>query len=63
LQAARPRYRLHFAPTSSSWLNQIERWFAEITCKRIRPGAFRNVHDLVRAIHDYVRNYNRKPQR
>src|SRR5665213_4041753 len=37
----RPRYRLHFTPTSSSWLNQIERWFAEITRKRIRRGTFR----------------------
>jgi len=38
--AARPRCHLHFTPTSSSWLNQIERWFAEITRKRIRRGLF-----------------------
>jgi transposase len=60
--AARPRYHLHFTPTSSSWLNQIERWFAEITRKRIRRGTFRSVRDLVHAIHDYVRHYNRNPQ-
>lgn len=60
--AARPRYHLHFTPTSSSWLNQIERWFAEITRKRIRRGTFRSVRDLVRAIQDYVRHYNRNPQ-
>jgi transposase len=60
--AARPRYHLHFTPTSSSWLNQIERWFAEITRKRIRRGTFRSVRDLVLTIHDYVRNYNRNPQ-
>jgi transposase len=60
--AARPRYHLHFTPTSSSWLNQIERWFAEITRKRIRRGTFRSVRDLVRAIQDYVRFYNRNPQ-
>ena len=59
---ARPRYHLHFTPTSSSWLNQIERWFAEITRKRIRRGTFRSVRDLVHAIHDYVRLYNRNPQ-
>jgi transposase len=52
--AARPRYHLHFTPTSSSWLNQIERWFAETTRKRIRRGTFRRVRDLVRTIQDYV---------
>src|SRR5580704_3637796 len=40
--SARPRYHVHFTPTSSSWLNQIERWFAEITRKRIRRGTFRS---------------------
>lgn len=60
--ANRPRYHVHFTPTSSSWLNQIERWFAEITRKRIRRGTFRSVHDLIRAIRDYVRHYNRNPQ-
>ncbi|MGB6872368.1 MAG: IS630 family transposase, partial [Acidobacteriaceae bacterium] len=60
--AARPRYHLHFTPTSSSWLNQIERWFADITRKRIRRGTFRSVRDLIRSIHDYVRYYNRNPQ-
>jgi len=60
--AERPRYRLHFTPTSSSWLNQIERWFAEITRKRIRRGTFRSVRDLIKAIKDYVRHYNRNPR-
>ena len=60
--AARPRYHVHFTPTSSSWLNQIERWFAEITRKRIRRGTFRSVRDLIRAIHDYIRIYNKNPQ-
>jgi transposase len=59
--ADRPRYHLHFTPTSSSWLNQIERWFAEITRKRIRRGTFRSVRDLVKEIKDYVRQYNRNP--
>src|SRR5438128_9437272 len=60
--AARPRYHVHFTPTSSSWLNQIERWFAEITRKRIRRGTFRNVRDLIRTIHDYIRLYNKNPR-
>ena len=57
--AERPRYHVHFTPTSSSWLNQIERWFAEITRKRIRRGTFRSVPELVKAIKDYIRHYNR----
>jgi transposase len=60
--AERPRYHVHFTPTSSSWLNQIERWFAEITRKRIRRGTFRSVRDLIKAIQDYVQRYNRNPQ-
>jgi transposase len=60
--AGRPRYHLHFTPTSSSWLNQIERCFAEITRKRIRRGTFRSVRDSVLAIRDDVRCYNRDPQ-
>ena len=59
---ARPRYHIHFTPTSSSWLNQIERWFAEITRKRIRRGTFHSVRDLIKAIQDYVQHYNRNPQ-
>jgi transposase len=60
--ADRPRYHVHFTPTSSSWLNQVERWFAEITRKRIRRGTFRSVGDLVKAIKEYVRHYNKNPQ-
>jgi hypothetical protein len=61
--AARPRYQVHFTPTSSSGLNQIEPWFAEITRKRIRRGTFSSVHDLTRAIHVYIRIYNKNPGR
>jgi transposase len=57
-----PRYQLHFTPTSSSWLNQIERWFAEITRKRIRRGTFRSVGELTAAIGDYIRTYNENPR-
>jgi transposase len=60
--AARPRYHVHFTPTSSSWLNQIERWFAEITRKRIRRGTFRSVRELTKSIHEYIRIYNTNPR-
>src|SRR5690349_6646797 len=60
--AARPRYHIHFTPTSSSWLNQIERWFAEITRQRIRRGTFHSVRDLINTIHDYIRLYNKNPR-
>ena len=60
--AARPRYHLHFTPTGSSWINQIERWFAEITCKRIHRGTFHSVRDLIDAINDYIRIYNKNPR-
>jgi transposase len=60
--AGHPRYHLHFTPTSASWLNQVERWFAEITRKRIRRGTFRCVRDLERAIREYIRANNKAPQ-
>ncbi len=53
---------MHFTPTSSSWLNQIERWFAEITRKQIRRGTFRSVRDLVKTINSYIRHYNKNPR-
>jgi len=57
-----PRFHLHFTPTSSSWLNLVERWFRELTDKRIRRGSFRNVPALITAIKDYLDNYNQNPQ-
>lgn len=56
-----PRFHLHFTPTSSSWLNLVERWFGEITRKRIRRGAFHSVPQLVSAIQDYIRVNNQEP--
>ena len=55
------RFHLHFIPTSSSWLNLVERWFAEITDKRIRRGTFNSVPELIKAIDDYIANHNREP--
>jgi transposase len=56
-----PRFRLHFTPTSSSWLNLVERWFRDLTTKRIRCGSFESVTALVTAIEDYVAQSNQKP--
>lgn len=56
------RFHLHFIPTSSSWLNLIERWFGEITQKRIRRGVFHSVPDLIAAIEEYIRLNNQDPK-
>jgi transposase len=53
-----PRFILHFTPTSSSWLNMIERWFREITDKRIRRGTFQSVQELIDAIDQFIATYN-----
>jgi len=57
-----PRYHVHFTPTSSSWLNLVERFFAEITNRRIRRGSFRSVRELTRAIDGYIADRNRNPK-
>ena len=56
--AKHPRFHLHFIPTSSSWLNLIERWFRELTNKAIRRGSFHSVPDLIAAIQEYLATYN-----
>ncbi|HEY8746967.1 MAG TPA: IS630 family transposase [Tepidisphaeraceae bacterium] len=55
------RFHMHFIPTSSSWLNLVERWFREITDKRIRRGAFRSVPALIEAITAYIEAHNQNP--
>ena len=57
-----PEYHLHFTPTSASWLNQVERFFAAITEDRIRRGVFTSVPQLERAIHDYLAEHNTNPR-
>ena len=57
-----PASSLHFTPTSGSWLNQVERFFAEITEKRIRRGVFRSVPALEQAIEAYLAASQRGPQ-
>jgi transposase len=59
--AKHPRFHLHFTLTSSSWLNLVERWFGEITRKRIRRGVFRSVPELVATIEEYIRLNNENP--
>jgi len=58
-----PRVHFHFIPTSSSWLNLVERWFGEITRDRIRRGTFESVPALIAAIEDYLQHYNDAPRR
>jgi transposase len=57
-----PRFHLHFTPTSASWLNLVERWFGEITRKRIRRGVFKSVPELVAAIDEFIRLTNKNPK-
>ena len=56
------RFHVHFIPTSSSWLNLVERFFGELTQKRIRRGVFRSVEDLTEAIYDYLEKHNGDPK-
>jgi transposase len=58
-----PRFHLHFTPTSSSWLNLVERWFREISQKRIRRGSFTSVAELIGAIEEYLQAHNQAPKR
>ena len=58
--AARPRYHIHYTPTYSSWLNQVETWFNIITQKAIRRGSFRSTKQLREKIDQFVKNYNKK---
>jgi transposase len=60
--AERPRYHLHFTPTSSSWLNQVERFFALLTARRLRRGVHRSVEELEAAVLAYVDHHNAEPR-
>ena len=60
--AEHPRFTLHLIPTSSSWLNLMERWFRELTDKKIRRGSFTSVTDLIAAIEDYIAHHNDNPK-
>jgi transposase len=60
--AAHPRFVLHFTPTSSSWLNLVERWFAELTNKKLKRGTHRSVRALNQDIRDWIENWNDDPR-
>ena len=56
------RFHLHFTPTSSSWLNLVERWLGQLTAKRIRRGSFASVKALIQAIREYLDEHNKQPK-
>ena len=58
----RARFHVHFIPTSSSWLNLVERWFKELTDKRLRWGSFSSVGQPVFAIEDWAAHWNEDPK-
>jgi transposase len=60
--AKHPRFQLHFTPTSSSWLNLVERWFRELTGRALRRGVFHSVPDLIAAIEKYMKVHNNEPK-
>jgi transposase len=59
---AHPRFHLHFVPTSSSWLNQVERWFAELTTKLLQRGVHTSVHALEADIRTWIETWNQDPK-
>src|SRR5713101_3391203 len=59
--AKRPRFHVHYTPTYGSWINLVERWFAELTNKRIRRGVFRSVKELESAIREFIEVHNEDP--
>lgn len=58
----RPRFHVHFTPTSCSWLNMVERFFRDLTTNRLRRGVFRNVQELLESIGEFIDNHNRQPK-
>ena len=60
--AEHPRLRLHFTPTSSSWLNMVESWFSGLSRRRLKRGVFKSVRELVMALEEYIRTNNKAPK-
>jgi len=60
--ARHPRFQVHFTPTSASWLNQVERWFSDLTTRQIRRGTHRSTVELENAIRDYLTTHNKTPK-
>ena len=61
--ARRPHYHVHFTPTSASWINQVERWFAELTRKRLQRGVHTSVRQLEADIRAFIDRHNQNPGR
>ena len=57
-----PRFHLHFTPTSSSWMNLVERWFAELTNRKLRRSAHRSVTELEADIRKWINAWNKNPK-
>jgi transposase len=60
--AKRPRFHVYFTPTSASWLNLVERWFALLTERQLRRGVHRSIKELKAAINDFIKHHNRDPK-
>jgi transposase len=60
--AAHPRFHMHFVPTSSSWLNQVERWFAELTTKLLQRGVHTSVQALEADVRNWIKTWNDNPR-
>jgi transposase len=60
--AAHPRFHLHFTPTGASWLNLVERWFGELTARKLKRGVHRSVKELNTDIQDWTNNWNENPK-
>ncbi|MGL4464148.1 MAG: transposase [Planctomycetia bacterium] len=59
----RPRFHVHFTPTSSSWLNLVERWFGELTQKRLRRGVFKSVAELEAAVEEFIERHDDRTEK
>jgi hypothetical protein len=60
--ARRPRFHVHFTPTSASWLNMVERFFRDLTENQLRRGVFQSVQDLISTIQEYLAQHNIAPK-
>jgi hypothetical protein len=60
--ARRPHYHVHFTPTSASWINWVERWFAELTRKQLRRGVHRSITALEADIRNFIDRHNENPK-
>jgi transposase len=58
----RPRFKLHFTPKGTSWINMVEAWFGQLTKKQIRRNSFRNVNDVIKAVNEFVAEYQKNPR-